>query len=72
MRTQTRITATADTQKILERKGYTDLTDYIQQTAEETGADTATAWELFYILGETELFDGYISSLEDYSYMIDN
>lgn len=58
--------ATADTQKILEDKGYTDLTEYIEQTAEENGVDISMAWELFYLLGETELFDGFVSSLEDY------
>ena len=62
--------ATADTQKILERKGYTDLTDYIEQTADDAGIDLTTAWELFYMLGETELFDGYISSLDEYSSMM--
>ena len=62
--------ATADTQKILERKGYDSLKDYIEQTAEENGVDIILAWELFDLLGETELFDGYISSLEDYSYLM--
>ena len=58
--------ATADTQKILERKGYTDLKDYIEDMADSNGVDISTAWELFYLLGETELFDGFVSSLEDY------
>ncbi len=56
-----------DTLETIKRKGYDNLEDYIEQTAEEAGADTATAWELFYMLGENELFDGYISSLEDYA-----
>jgi len=55
------------TQEILERKGYEGISDYIYQTTEDAGTDENIGWELFYILGETELFDGYISILEDYS-----
>ena len=58
-----------DTLEIIKEKGYDSIEDYIEQTAEEQGIDTATAEQIAEMLGETELFDGYISSLEDYAMM---
>ena len=54
-----------ETQYILNSRGYKTLTDYIEDIADEMGADYETAWALYSMLGETELFDGFVSGLED-------
>ena len=60
-----------DTQDTLERKGYENIEAYIEDLADEyTEGDTETVSELISILGEAELFDGVVSSLEDYQYFI--
>ena len=60
-----------DTQDTLERKGYENIEAYIEDLADEyTEGDTEAVSELISILGEAELFDGVVSSLEDYQYFI--
>ena len=52
----------------LEANGYESLEDYLNQLVEEFDTDINTVEALLDILGEDELFDGLINSLEDYCY----
>ena len=45
--------------------------DYIRDIADNCGVDYQTALMLADILGDSELFDGFVSGLEDYSDMLD-
>lgn len=50
----------------LERHGHDTLDSYLTDLDEINGLPNGTALELFSILGETELFDGLVTMLEDY------
>jgi len=39
--------------------------EYVYNTADDAGVDLETAAMLFELLGETEAFDGFVTSLED-------
>lgn len=51
--------------RILEENGYQDLNEYLENLSEDTGVDIDTVYMVADLLGETELFDGLVSSLED-------
>lgn len=50
---------------VYEDNGYKDRKDYLTQLSEEYDVDYGTVKEIADMLGETEDFDGLISSLED-------
>jgi hypothetical protein len=39
--------------------------DYVREEAKEQGVPFKDAWHLFVWLGESEMFDGFITGLED-------
>ena len=45
--------------------GYESRKDYLQQLADGMGIDRQTVFALADLLGETEDFDGLVTSLED-------
>lgn len=47
------------------QNGYKDRDSYLEALAEDYGVDIDTVRELAYILGETEDFDGLVTSLQD-------
>jgi len=47
--------------------GYENRADYLQCLADDTGVDIHTVVMLADLLGETEDFDGLVTSLEDYT-----
>ena len=48
------------------QNGYEDREDYLNSLAEEKGIDRLTVDMIADMLGETEDFDGLISTLDDY------
>ena len=46
--------------------GYTDRKEYLESLADEYGLSNSEVYMIAEILGESEDFDGLISSLEDY------
>ncbi|MDR0818761.1 MAG: hypothetical protein LBN43_04225 [Oscillospiraceae bacterium] len=55
---------------IYEMHGYESRQDYLEQLAEENGANLETVLALADILGEDEDFDGLASSVEDWNWDI--
>ena len=55
-------------QCIYDQNGYDDRKQYLECQADWFGVDLDTVNELASILGESEDFDGLITSLEDMSY----
>ena len=47
------------------QNGYTSRRDYLNQLADETGADRAAVYLLADLLGESEDFDGLVVAAED-------
>jgi hypothetical protein len=52
---------------IYEDRDYIDRNEYLESLSDEYGVDIDTVFILADILGESEDFDGLISSLEDAS-----
>lgn len=50
-------------------KGYESREAYIREMAEDCGVDYQTALMLADLLGDEELFDGFVTGLEDASYL---
>ena len=48
-------------------EGYKNRTDYLRELAEEMGVDEKTVFMMADLLGESEDFDGLVTSLEDYA-----
>ena len=48
-------------------EGYKNRTEYLRELAEEMGVDEKTVFMMADLLGESEDFDGLVSSLEDYA-----
>lgn len=46
--------------------GYKDRNDYLNTLAEDFGIDIMVVYSLASVLGESEDFDGLLSTLEDY------
>lgn len=67
---QTRFTSEEDVRLLKEARGH-GLTEaetweeYVQMKAEENGISFDIALTIFSMLGPTEAFDGFITSLED-------
>lgn len=53
------------TKEILKDQGYNSLDEYLENLSEEYGVDLVTVYMMADLLGETELFDGLVSSLGD-------
>ena len=53
------------TKAILEDQGYNSLEEYLENLSEDYDVDLVTVYMMADLLGETELFDGLVSSLED-------
>jgi len=51
---------------IYQEHGFNNREDYLKDLAEDYGMDYSTVKFLADLLGESEDFDGLISSLEDY------
>lgn len=51
---------------VYEMNGYTDRQDYLDDLADNMGLDRSIVSALADLLGETEDFDGLVSSLEDF------
>ena len=43
-----------------------EIIEYVKNEAENCGVPFDDAMELFYLLGESEMYDGFITILEDY------
>lgn len=54
-----------ETLQVLEEKGYNSLDEYLETLSEDAGADIETIYMMADLLGETELFDGLVSMIED-------
>ena len=50
-----------------QKHGYDTRTDYLRGLADEIGVDEKTVFMLADMLGESEDFDGLVTSLEDYA-----
>jgi hypothetical protein len=53
----------SDNQDVYQQNGFTDRKDYLENLAEEYGD---VVFDLAEILGESEDFDGLVTSLEDF------
>ena len=51
---------------VYEMNGYADRQDYLDDLADNIGLDRSIVSALADLLGETEDFDGLVSSLEDF------
>lgn len=51
---------------VYEMNGYTDRQDYLDDLADNMGIDRSVVSALADLLGETEDFDGLVTSLEDF------
>ena len=45
--------------------GYKNRADYLESLAEEYEVDLATVYALYNVLGDTELFDGLVTAVQD-------
>ena len=52
--------------KVYEMNGYADRQDYLDDLADNMGLDRSIVSALADMLGETEDFDGLVTSLEDF------
>ena len=55
---------------VYEQNGYKNRKDYLNSLVDEYGLCKSTVFSLAAMLGETEDFDGLITSLEDLGYMM--
>lgn len=53
------------TKDTLQDMGFNTVKEYLNDLADEYGVEPETAYMLFEILGEDELFDGLVSSMGD-------
>jgi hypothetical protein len=53
---------------VYQENGYSSRKEYLLSLAEDFGIDKSAVFTIASMLGETEDFDGLISSLEDYEY----
>jgi hypothetical protein len=53
---------------VYQENGYSSRKEYLLSLAEDFGIDKSVVFTIASMLGETEDFDGLISSLEDYEY----
>lgn len=57
---------------VYEINGYESRKDYLQQLADGMGIERSTVFALADLLGETEDFDGLVTSLEDWDFSQDS
>ncbi len=58
------ILRTAQKNGITEAKNWRE---YVKGVADEYGVDFDTAWTIFDLLGPSEAFDGFVTTIEDMS-----
>jgi len=61
-----------DNLNIYQQNGYDSRDDYLQCLADDYNLPLEFVYELADLLGESEMFDGLISALEDAEDMFDN
>ena len=52
------------------RNGYKNRSDYFNNLADRFNIDINSVWALSDMLGSEEDFDGLVSSLDDYQYLM--
>ena len=60
------------TENIYQRNGYENREEYLLCLSEDYGIDLETVHMLADMLGESEMFDGLISALEDAEGMVED
>ena len=55
----------AETRETLQNMGFDTIETYLQDLADEYGVEPETAYILYELLGENELFDGVVSGMAD-------
>jgi hypothetical protein len=54
-----------ETMEVLRENGYNSLKEYLQDLADEYDVPYSVVVSLYNFLGESELFDGLISAVQD-------
>ena len=54
-----------ETLKILKENGYNSLKEYLQDLSDEYNVPLFVVKELYMLYGESELFDGLVSAVQD-------
>ena len=54
-----------ETTKTLKENGYSNLREYLQALSDDYGVPYSVVISLYQMLGESELFDGLVSAVED-------
>ena len=60
------MTTSRELKQALENNGYSSKEEYLQELAEENGLDIDTVYMVADLLGDSELFDGLVTALQDY------
>ena len=60
------MTTSREIKQALENNGYSSKEEYLQELAEENGLDIDTVYMVADLLGDSELFDGLVTTLQDY------
>lgn len=60
------MTTSREVKQALENNGYSSKEEYLQELAEENGLDIETVYMVADLLGDSELFDGLVTALQDY------
>ena len=60
------MTTSRELKQALENNGYSSKEEYLQELAEENGLDIDTVHMVADLLGDSELFDGLVTALQDY------
>ena len=55
-----------ETYQVLTERGYDSVEDYLEELSDECEQPYSTVLMLAILLGEGELFDGLVTSLEDF------
>jgi hypothetical protein len=61
-----------ETIETLEDYGFDSLEDYLQDLSEQYGVPQDVVNSLYEVLGESELFDGLVSAIQDAENMFDD
>jgi hypothetical protein len=54
-----------ETLEVLKENGYNSLEEYLQDLADEYGVPLYVVKEIYMLYGESELFDGLVSAVQD-------
>ena len=60
------------TMSVYQENGYKNRRDYLEILAEELGMDLHIVLSIADLLGPSEDFDGLVSELDDYQYLMTN